>query len=261
MFANKTIFITGASSGLGRALAVKLSYCHVNLALMARSLERLEQTKFLCNPDANVELIYGDVSDDDHCKMAIKHAVDTFGQLDYLILNAGVSMWSRFDAISDISSMAKLIETNYLGAVYCVHHALPMIKTNHGMIVGISSIQGRIPVPYHSGYVASKHALQGFLNTIRMELRGQASVLTVSPGWIDGTNIRENAFNENIKMDHKKTKNRKNSAIPLDICVNKIIKAMKDKKQDLVLPRMYQMLSALQLLAPKLLSRLLMRRL
>jgi len=261
MFENKTIFITGASSGLGRALAVKLSYSHAKMALMARSWEKLEQTKALCNPDASVELIYGDVTDEEHCKRAIQHAFDTFGHLDYLILNAGVSMWSRFDAISDISSMAKLMETNYLGAVYCVHHALPLLKKTHGMIVGISSVQGKIPVPYHSGYVASKHALQGFLDTIRMELRNEINVLTVSPGWIDGTNIRENAFNEHKVLDHQKTNNRKKSAILLEDCVTNVIHAMKNNTHDLVLPKRYKMLSWVHLLFPNLMGKILMRQL
>lgn len=260
-FEGKTIFITGASSGLGRALAIKLSHTHAHLALMARSLDQLEQTKLLCAPKANIELIYGDVTCEEHCKLAIQHALSKFPRLDYLILNAGVSMWSRFDSLTDVSVMSKLIETNYLGAVYCVHHALPALKKTHGMIVGISSIQGKIPVPFHSGYAASKHALQGFLNTIRMELSSELDVLTVSPGWIEGTDIRENAFNSASDVNHKRLSIRKKSAIPLDVCVQHIVKAMEKRKQELVLPKLYQSLAWLHLAFPRMFRSLLMRRL
>ncbi len=259
MFHNKTVFITGASMGLGRALAIKLSDTGAKLVLMARSLDKLEQTKALCNPASAIEIVCGDVAHEYDCQSAIQHTIDSFGNLDYLILNAGVSMWSSFESLHDVSVMKKLIETNYLGAVYCVHYALPFLKKSHGMIVGISSIQGKVPIPYHSGYSASKHALQSFLDIIRMELRHEINVLTVSPGWIDGTHIRDNSYGSHHTLNDKNLQRRKKSSIQLDACVNRIVKAMQKQKHELLLPGKYRILSWLHLMSPKFYSALLMR--
>ena len=102
------------------------------------------------------------------------------------------------------------METNYLGAVYCTYHALSYLKKSRGMIVAISSIQGKIAVPYHSGYVASKHAVQGFFDTLRSEIEGQGvDVLTVLPYWLKGTTLRNSAFGKDgmaLGQESKKSK-------------------------------------------------------
>ena len=104
-------------------------------------------------------------------------------------------MWARFEEVQDLDVFERVMAVNYLGAVYCTYFALPHLKASKGVIVGICSIQGRIGVPFHTGYVASKHALHGFFSSLRYELKGTGvDILEVFPHWITGTNLRRNAF-------------------------------------------------------------------
>lgn len=251
MFKHKTILIIGASTGLGKALAIKLANKNSNIALMSRSLSGLEETASSC--EVTPLLIKGDIIYESDCKAAIDQVIDHYGRLDYLILNAGISMWSHFEDLSDLSAIQELIQTNYMGAVNCTYHALPYLKKTHGMIAVISSIQGKIGVPYHTGYAASKHALEGFFNSLRIELNKKIDILMVSPGWIGGTELKKRALgrqahNTNIKNQHAK------HALTLETCSHEIISAMFKRKRELVLPRKYRWLLWLKLLVPSLLD-------
>ena len=137
----------------------------------------------------------GDVGKPEDCEVWIGAAVAEFGAVDYLIACAGISMWARFDEVEDLGIFRRLMDTNYLGIVHCVYYALPHLKARDGMVVAISSIQGKIGVPMHTGYVASKHAVQGFFESLRTELLDTGvDVLTVLPHWLRGTNLRKAAF-------------------------------------------------------------------
>lgn len=264
MLTHKTIFITGASSGLGRALAIGLAKTNSNLVLMARNVAELEKTRTLCldiNPMVSLIIIKGDVCLESDCAQAIKTAIIHFGQLDYLILNAGVSMSSTFEELPNVSILKKLIETNYLGAANCIFPALPYLKKTHGMIVAISSIQGKISIPFRSGYCASKHALQSFLDVLRLELHDKIDILSVCPGWIKGTNLRENSYNDNKKISAKALMRQQRDASSLEYCVQQILQAMIQRKKELIFPAKYRFLPWLNLLCPMLLRYLSMRRL
>lgn len=247
MFSGKTILITGASSGLGRGLAQTLSKEKANLVLLARNQIELEKSKSVCN--SNTFIFPGDVSDVNCCKEVIEKTIFLFSSLDYVIVNAGISMWSKFDELEDPAIMRKIMETNYLGAANIIFYALPYLKLTHGMIVGISSIQGKIPVPYHSGYSASKHALDSFLDVLRLELNNQVNVLTVSPGWINDTNLKKNAH----RIEKHSTKAHRDE-LSLHFTVNRIIQSMLTKKQQLIIPGKYRFLPWLRLVSPKLFS-------
>ena len=166
MLAGKTIIITGASSGLGASLAEQLSHYKTNLVLFSRNIDKLRRVAKTCEANGSkVLVVEGDISKPEDCKKLHKETINCFNTVDHLVLNAGISMWAEFEEITDLSLFPKLIETNYLGAVYLTHHCLPALIKSKGMITAISSIQGKIAVPNHTGYVASKHALTGFLNT------------------------------------------------------------------------------------------------
>lgn len=260
MFNNKSILITGASSGLGRELSIQLSKQDAQLILVARNKEQLEETYKLClqaNRNVIVLLVIADITQSEDCENAVLEALSYFGRIDYLILNAGISMWSKFEDIQDISIIHKLMETNYFGAVNCIFHALPHLVKSKGMIVAISSIQGKIAVPYHSGYSASKHALQSFLDTLRLELNDKVRILTVSPGWIKGTDLKKNAYQSTSQVEVK----HHDEAISVEYCANQILKAMGRQQKELVLPFKYRILPWLKLLSPKLLDFLILRRL
>jgi len=253
MFSGKTVIITGASSGLGKALTSEFTLRKSNLALFDRNEEKLQKVERLCK-DAGVNAFYvkGDVTNPEDCKKLISQTIEKFSSIDYLILSAGVSMWARFDEVTNLSLFSKIIETNYLGSVNCTYFALPHLKKSKGMIVVISSIQGKISVPYHSGYVASKHALVGFFDTIRMELKGSGvDVLQVMPHWLRGTNLRSNAFDKDgNKIGDSRVSHSKES-ISLEECTKEVIKAMEKRKRELIIPFKLKLLSWLRLINPR----------
>lgn len=232
---NKTVLITGASSGLGLHLASKLAAQGANVALFSRTPSPLKALQCI-----------GDTTQPEDCRRAVEKTLEAFGTLDHLVLNAGVSMWARFEEVSELTHFKTLIETNYLGAVYFTHYALPFLQKTGGLITAISSIQGKIPVPYHTGYVASKHALQGFFDTLRAEKL--IDVLLVSPSWIRGTDIHHRSV---IRKSSSHTK----GGLSLEECGKEILRAMQARKKELILPKHYRFLPWLKLLCPSFLDR------
>lgn len=190
------IVLTGASSGIGRELARQFALQGARLVLASRSRERLEevarQALELGAGDAIV--VPTDVTNAHDCRELIDRTVASLGGLDVLINNAGVSQWARFDEISDLSVFERLMKVNYLGAVWCTHAALPHLSASRGRIVAVSSLAGLTGVPTHSGYAATKHAMTGFFESLRVELAGTGVTVTlVHPGFVS-SEIRRNAL-------------------------------------------------------------------
>ena len=259
MLKNKTLLITGASTGLGKALAIKLANKNSNIALMARNLTRLKETASLCQ--TNPLLLTGDITLESDCQAAIEEVIRHYGCLDYLILNAGISMYSHFEKLADLSAIRQLIQTNYIGAVNCTYHALPYLKKTNGMITVISSIQGKIGVPYHTGYAASKHALEGFFNSLRIELNNAIDILMVSPGWIRGTELKQRALGKQFEHTAKTNLKQMKQAVSLETCCNEIITAMLKRKRELIVPKKYRWLPWLKLIVPSLLDNIIQQKL
>ena len=253
MFRGKTAVITGASSGLGAALALALAEGGANLGLFALDGAGLSETGARCRElGAGVLTAAGDVGRPEDCKAVVERTASEFGGVDYLIACAGISMWARFDEVEDISIFRRLMETNYLGIVHCVHYALPHLKRSRGMIVAISSIQGKIGVPLHTGYVASKHAVQGFFEALRMELGGSGvDVLTVLPHWLRGTNLRKHAFGKDGGAVGGSERRHSSESVSLEECCRAIIKAMRKRKRELIIPAKLKLLPWLHLIHPK----------
>ena len=204
-FDGKSIIVTGASSGLGAALAEAFARQCGKVTLFARRESELEEAAARCR-DVGGEgvVVVGDVTSLEDCQRLVGQAVSSYGGVDVLVANAGVSMWSRFEDVTDPEVFRHLMEINYMGAVNCVHAALPHLKERQGIIAAVSSIQGKIPVPLHTGYVASKHALQGFLDTLRGELQGTGvDVITALPHWLRDTELRQSAFAEEVTASGK----------------------------------------------------------
>jgi len=185
-FAGKTVLITGASKGIGRALALTLAAERPRLALTARNEARLTDTARECSAlGAEVLSLPGDVARPEDCARVVAQAAQGFGGLDALVNNAGITMWSRFDAVRDLSVYGRLLATNYLGAVHTTAAALPYLKDSRGLIVAIASIAGLTGVPERTGYAASKHAMVGFFESLRIELRGSGvDVTIVAPDFV-----------------------------------------------------------------------------
>ena len=185
-FAGKTLLLTGASEGIGRALAVELAAAAPNLVLAARNAARLEEAAQACRArGAAVETVVLDVARREQCERAVARAVERFGGLDALVNNAGITMWARFDAVSDFGIYERLLAVNYLGAVYMTAAALPHLKRARGLIVAVASIAGLTGVPERTGYAASKHAMVGFFESLRIELGGSGvDVTLVAPDFV-----------------------------------------------------------------------------
>lgn len=199
-FKNKVIIITGASSGIGRALALEFAGMGARLVLAARNTERLKSTEEEARKlGAEVISVKTDVSNEVDCKYLVQHAADKFGGIDILINNAGISMRALFIE-SEIDVIRKLMDINFWGTVYCSKFALPYLLESKGSLVGISSIAGYKGLPGRTGYSASKFAMHGFLETLRIEhLKNGLHVLIACPGFT-ASNIRNTALNEKGEM-------------------------------------------------------------
>ena len=176
-FRDNVVVVTGASAGIGAELARQLAAGGARLALAARDAARLEEVAAECRARGGRALaVPTDVGEEAQCAALVERAVAEYGRLDTLVNNAGISMWARFDEITDLSIFERVMRVNYLGSVYCTHHALPHLKRSRGRIVGVSSLTGKTGVPTRSGYAASKHAMAGFFDSLRIELDGTRRV-------------------------------------------------------------------------------------
>ncbi|MEE2658879.1 MAG: SDR family oxidoreductase [Candidatus Latescibacterota bacterium] len=232
------IVITGASSGLGATLAEVCAAQGARLALFARRAERLEEVAVRCRErGAEALAVSGDVTRVEDCRRLVANMIAAYEGADALIANAGMSMWARFEDVTDLEVFRRLMEVNYLGVVNCAHALLPELRKSRGMLVAVSSIQGRIGVPLHTGYVASKHALQGFCDALRMELKESGvGVLTVLPHWLRGTELRRNAFGADGNSLEESSRKHSSESISLEEASSALLMAMERRERELVIP-------------------------
>jgi short-subunit dehydrogenase len=235
-FTQKTIVLTGASAGIGKSLAITLVYQGANLVLAARHQTTLEEVVSACiEAGGKAIAVATDVTKPDDCQKLVEAAIAAFGQIDILINNAGISMLTAFDQVTDLSIFDQVMQVNYLGAVYCTHFALPYLKTSRGLLVAISSLSGKTAVPTRSGYVASKHAMQGFFDTLRIELQGTGvDVLVVSPGFV-ATDIRQRALGADGKALGQSPRDESQGNMSVNECVRQIVRAMAGRKREYVM--------------------------
>jgi short-subunit dehydrogenase len=191
---DNVVVITGASKGIGAELARQLAARGAALVLVARDRPALEKVASECVArGARAEVIVADVALEEDCRRMVERTVAAFGRIDTLVNNAGATMWARFEDIGDLSILARIMQVNYMGAVCCTHYALPHLKASRGRLVGIASLTALVGVPTRSGYAASKHAMRGFFDSLRIELADCGVTVTmVYPGFVS-TGIRENA--------------------------------------------------------------------
>ncbi|MBN1208985.1 MAG: SDR family oxidoreductase [Myxococcaceae bacterium] len=256
----KTVIITGASAGIGEELAVALASRGANLVLAARGEEALAQVKQRCEQAGGRAITVGtDVTDPEACRRLVDRAVEAFGGVDILVNNAGISMWARFEEITDLSLFDRVMRVNYLGAVYCTHHALPHIKARKGLLVAISSLTGKTGVPTRTGYSASKHAMQGFFDSLRIELLGTGvDVLVVSPGFVS-TDIRARALGPDGKPLLASKRDEDSGTMDLNTCVAQIVRAIEGREREVVMTAKAKVGMFLKLVAPALVDRIALR--
>ena len=253
----KSIIITGASAGIGEELAVVLASRGAHLTLAARSEEALAGVQRRCEQAGGRALsVVTDVADPDACRRMVERAVEAFGGVDMLVNNAGISMWARFEEVTDLSVFERIMRVNYLGAVYCTHHALPHLKARKGLLVAISSLTGKTGVPTRSGYAASKHAMQGFFDSLRIELLGTGvDVLVVSPGFV-ATDIRARAFGPDGQPLQESRRDESRDTMDVHTCVAHITRALEKRQREVVMTTKAKVGMFLKLIAPRLVDRI-----
>jgi short-subunit dehydrogenase len=182
----RRIILTGASEGIGRALALELAARGARVALAARDRHRLETLAQECRARGGETLaIPTDVTSEQDLEWLVTETVKSFGGVDVVIHNAGITMWSRFDALTDLAIFERLMEVNYLAPVRLTAQALPHLKQSRGLLVAVASLAGLTGVPERSGYAASKHAMIGFFDSLRIELAGSGvDVTVVAPDFV-----------------------------------------------------------------------------
>lgn len=227
----KTIWITGASSGIGEALTMQLSDLGVNLILSARREYELERVKSKCVNQEQIKILQLDLTDTDSHQSKVSEAISAFGQIDILINNGGRSQRSLVkDTILQVDR--DLMEVNYFGSVSLTKLLLPhMLKRGTGHFVVVTSLTGIFGTPYRSGYAASKHALHGFYDSTRAELEDDGIKITIAaPGFVK-TNVSVNAFQGDGQALGQMDDAQANGLSP-EQCAAKIIKAMIRQKRE-----------------------------
>ncbi|RIJ47978.1 SDR family oxidoreductase [Maribellus luteus] len=228
----KVVVITGASSGIGKALAEKFAEKGFNLVLAARRIDRLEALKEKLNK-VDVLPVKTDVTSPEDCKNLIDQAVSKFGKIDVLINNAGISMRAIFEDV-ELDVLHRLMNVNYWGTVYCTKYALPHILKQKGSIVGVISTGGYIGLPGRTGYSASKFAVRGFLDTVRIEyLRSGLHVLVAAPGFT-ASEIRKTALVSDGR-EQGETPRNESRMMSAERCASIMYRAIKNRRRKMII--------------------------
>lgn len=260
-FTGQVVLVTGASSGVGAALAQAYAAAGADVALFARSAANLERVAGACRSAGREALVVpGDVTRPDDCAALVESTMHRFGRLDTVVASAGLGMWARFDELTDTGVLRRLLDVNVLGVANVFLPALPSVRANRGMLVAISSVQGVVGVPGRSGYAASKHALQGLCDSLRLELRGTGvDVLTVMAHWVRGTNLRARALGPDGAPRGASAAHRSRSAIDVDTLTRAVLAAVRSRKRRVFVPGYLRYLPLLAQVAPGLADRIVAR--
>ncbi len=231
----KVVWITGASSGIGEALAVEFAREGAKLVLSSRRRDELERVQNACGLDASRCLILPlDLADTSSVDALTQQVVASFGRVDVLVNNGGISQRALAkDAPLDIDR--RIMEVNFFGQIALTKSVLPvMLKQQSGHIVVMSSIAGKFGFWYRTAYSASKHALHGFFESLRMEVEGEGlQVLIACPG-----KIRTAISLHALKPDgtaHNVMDKSQEDGMPADECARQIIAAMKKGKEEILI--------------------------
>jgi short-subunit dehydrogenase len=256
-FREKAVIVTGASSGIGRALALRLADEGAWLALAARNAQRLNALAVECEQrGGRATAMPTDVSDEDQCRRLIERAKDTYGRIDAVVNNAGMSVVAKLEELPHLDLFRQVMDVNLYGAVHCCYYALPFLKETRGRIVNVASLGGLMAIPYNSSYAASKFGLIGFSDALRMELQASGvSVTVICPYWV----VTE--FHERYLDKDGKPKGPAGRALytektmTADECARIVLEAARRRKRQVVMwpggPFLW-----LKLIAPALLDRL-----
>ncbi|OYT15692.1 MAG: short chain dehydrogenase [Bacteroidetes bacterium 4572_77] len=230
----KVVVITGASSGIGKALAYEYAQQNFQVVIAARNLNSLQAIeKDLKENNAECLAVKTDVTIEKECENLIEESVRKFGKIDVFINNAGISMRARFVDLK-LEVIEKIMNVNFWGTVYCTKYAMPYLLKTKGSLVGVISIAGYMGLPGRSAYSASKYAVRGFLDTLRIESRAQGvHVLVAAPGFT-ASNIRSAALDAHGNAQGKSPRKEEKMMSAEKVAV-KIRQAIQKRKPELIL--------------------------
>ena len=230
-FQNKVVWITGASSGIGKALTLELSSQNALLIISARNQESLETVKKACKNPENVWVLPLDLEQYKEFNKTAEQAIKVYGRIDVLVNNGGISQRS-FAKDTLVAVDQKIMDVNYTGTVALTKAVLPyFLEKKQGHIVVTTSIVGKIGTPLRSSYAASKHALHGFFDSLRAEIYEENIAVTlICPGFVS-TNISMNALTGNGTPQQKMDTATANGITP-ERFATLMAKAIKNKKEE-----------------------------
>ena len=255
-----TRVITGASSGIGEALALAFAARGDNVVLAARNKQEIARVAQACERAGGHPLaVPTDVTDPAQCEALVRQTVDAFGGIDTLVNNAGISMWARFEEVTDLTIFERIMRVNYLGSVYCTHAALSYMRRSRGLLVAVSSLTGKTGVPTRTGYAASKHAMQGFFDSLRIELRGTGvDVLVASPGFVD-TGIRDRVLGADGKSLEVSPRDETKGTMSVAECTRILVRAIDRREREVVMTATARVGLWVKLVAPAVVDRMALR--
>jgi short-subunit dehydrogenase len=231
-FKDKVVVITGGSEGIGKALVNTFIDAGAKVATCARNYDKLYHLQ-LRHTSVELHTMACDLSKEQDCRRFIESTIKTFGGIDILINNAGISMRSLFRDV-DLEVIRKVMDINFYGAVNCTKFALESIIERQGTVVGVSSIAGYRGLPGRSGYSASKFALQGWMEALRTEMLSHGvNVMWVCPGFT-ASNIRNAALDKNGNAQGESPLDE-GSLMTAEEVAGHILKAIERRKRTLVL--------------------------
>lgn len=254
-FHDNVVIITGASRGIGAELARQLSAQGAKLVLGARNTDLLAAVRNSCANPSDIRVVKCDVNDKAQCKHLVEETVRAFSRIDTLINNAGIGMHSNFEDLADPDVLDDVMRVNYLGSVYCTYYALPYIRKTRGRVVAVSSLTGKAGVPSRTGYAASKHAMAGFFDSLRIELADSGVTVTVAyPGFVD-TGIGERALGAGgLPMGDRAF--MRDGVMTTEECCHLIVATAGARKREIVMTLTARAGQWLKLVAPAMVDRM-----
>ena len=248
---DKVVIITGASSGIGKALAFEFARRGAKIAAASRSGVS-DPELFKLSPDMLDLRI--DVTKESDCQSLVQKTMEKFGRIDILVNNAGISMRALFSEVN-LDVIRQLMDTNFWGTVYCTKFALPYLLETKGSLVGVSSVAGYKGLPGRTGYSASKFAMQGFLEVVRIEnMKKGLHVLIACPGFT-ASNIRNVALSKD-GTSQGETPLDEGKLMPASEVACRIITAIEKKNERLTLTTMGKMTVLLNKFFPKFMDKM-----
>lgn len=231
---DKVVLITGATSGIGKALALAFGQAGAAVVITGRNVQNLQLTAQELKTQNIIYLaLQADVSQEQDCATMVAETIRKFGKLDILINNAGISMRALFENL-ELEVIRKVMDINFYGTVYATKYALPHIIKSKGSVIGISSIAGYRGLPGRTGYSASKFAMHGFLETLRTEMLAKGvHVMVACPGFTS-SNIRNTALAANGQAQGESPRDE-DQMMPAEEVAARILKATYQRKRDLVM--------------------------